>query len=107
MLSYIVGWGENNRKEMHWEKNEFFVGQDFSSAFTEKQKSATETVVLSSSIYHNYMEYSKLPKEILVFIQWAFFGLGFLGFTGFLLQWLLCGFVVGFFEFGWLFNPVK
>lgn len=104
MLSYTVGQGENKRKEMRWEKTKLFVGEDFSSAFTEKQKSATETVVLSdqsSPINHNFMDYNNPQNKYLYLFHehhlvWGFWVL--LSFCrGFLLQWLLCGFVVGFF----------
>lgn len=47
MIPYIVGQEEINRKEMAWERNGLFVGQDFSSAFIEKQKNVIETEALS------------------------------------------------------------
>lgn len=45
--------------------------------FIEKQKSAIETVVLSSSAGHIFTDYNKTPKQIFVFMPCALFVLGF------------------------------
>lgn len=61
MLPYIAGQEEINR-------NEFLVGHYFPSAFTERQKSARETVVLSdwsSSAGHIFTDCNKTPNKYL------------------------------------------
>lgn len=113
MLSYIVGQRENNRKEMHWEEKWVVCRTEFFFQLSLKSRTILQWSCLIS--LHQlttilWTTASPPNKHLHLFhehsLVWVFSGF----YRVFVMVFFSSGCCVGlwwFFQFGWLFNPVK